>query len=130
MKGFNHMKNVIFLGAGASKADGAPLQNESFKEYFAMKTKQKSDDEYELFDEDFIEGFTPIEIKVKKEVKQYFKDFFGINDYNEYSNYPTFEEALGMLDIAISKKEHFFLPDETYNYDPLKQVNYQSIRLA
>lgn len=31
------MKNVIFLGAGASKADGAPLQNELFREYFCMR---------------------------------------------------------------------------------------------
>ena len=26
---------AIFLGAGASKADGAPLQGELFKEYFS-----------------------------------------------------------------------------------------------
>jgi hypothetical protein len=29
------VENVIFLGAGASKADGAPLQKDLFNEYFA-----------------------------------------------------------------------------------------------
>lgn len=124
------MKNIIFLGAGASKADGAPLQNELFKEYFTMKLKQKTNNEHQLFDEDFIDNFTPMEIKVEKEVKQFFYDFFGINDYNNYCNYPTFEEALGILDLAIDRKEHFFRLNETYNLDLFKQVSYQSIRLA
>lgn len=29
------MNTVIFLGAGASKADNAPLQKDLFKEYFS-----------------------------------------------------------------------------------------------
>lgn len=31
-------KTVIFLGTGATKADGAPLQNELFKSHIHMPT--------------------------------------------------------------------------------------------
>jgi len=30
----NNIENAIILGAGASKSEGAPLQNELFKEFF------------------------------------------------------------------------------------------------
>jgi len=34
-------KTVIFLGAGASAADNAPLQKDIFREYFRRDTKQR-----------------------------------------------------------------------------------------
>lgn len=122
------MKNIIFLGAGASKADGAPLQNELFKEYFALRMKKRQ--EGNILYDDFIDDFTPMDIRVEIKVKEFFKDFFGINNFENHYNYPTFEEALGMLDLAINRKEHFLQLFETYNLSSLKQDNYQSSRLA
>ena len=52
--------------------------------------------------------------KTKRNVFDYFADFFGIdiesaitnNQVNDIS-FPTFEEALGILDLAISKNERY-----------------------
>lgn len=82
---------VIFLGAGASKADGAPLQNELFSVYVDwVNSREKSWQQQGI-------------------VKEFFNYFFGIDDiYIETkAKFPTFEEALGVLDLAISKKEKY-----------------------
>lgn len=86
------MENVvIFLGAGASKADGAPLQGELFQSFIECVNKDI-----------FI-------VNKKREIKVFFREFFGIdNIYNNDDNqFPTFEEALGVLDIAIQRKEEY-----------------------
>lgn len=43
-----NIENIIFLGAGASKADGAPQQNELFKEYFKLPSEYTSSNRIEL----------------------------------------------------------------------------------
>ncbi|MTI70832.1 MAG: hypothetical protein FH751_11340 [Firmicutes bacterium] len=82
----------IFLGAGASKAEGAPLQNEIFYEYFSSEDFNNSYDEMD------------------RELATFFYDFFNIdldNDSLENVVFPTFEEALGLIDLAIRRKESF-----------------------
>lgn len=123
------MKNIIFLGAGASKADGAPLQNELFNEYFYMRKVKKYNTNIDIFDE-ICDKYIPMDEKIEHMIDDFFKDFFGINNTVEGSIYPTFEEALGMLDLAISRKDYFFQTCKTYNLDSIKVGDYQSIRLA
>ncbi len=83
---------AIFLGAGASKAEGAPLQGELFREYFSSpdfrKSHRKMDHELAAF---FLEMF---HIDVKR------RDIAAVN-------FPTFEEVLGLTDLAIMRKEAF-----------------------
>ncbi|MBO3445862.1 SIR2 family protein [Clostridium sp. CCUG 7971] len=86
------MKISIFLGAGASAAENLPIQNELFSEYF-KKLKQddfKSDMNMELY--------------------KFFKQMFNIDiikDDMEKAEFPTFEEVLGLLDLAEQRRECF-----------------------
>jgi NAD-dependent SIR2 family protein deacetylase len=86
------MKTTIFLGAGASKADGVPLQNEIFKCFFATR------------------GSNGIENKIRNELGEFFKKFFYLdvnNDELDYNAFPTFEDALGLIDLADIRLETF-----------------------
>lgn len=85
-------RNIIILGAGASKADGAPLQKEIFIEY----VKQ------------FKLGNIPR--RISSTINPFLKNFFGIDVDEpkiESKNYPTFEEVLGVLEIADKRDEYF-----------------------
>jgi NAD-dependent SIR2 family protein deacetylase len=83
---------AIFLGAGASKAEGAPLQGELFQEYFSSDLFKNSHDEMD------------------RELATFFSEMFQIDvDRNNISKikFPTFEEVLGLTDLAIMRKESF-----------------------
>lgn len=85
-----NMKTVIFLGAGASAAEGAPLQNNLFREYF--KTIKGRDDQDEM----------------DRELVTYFDLIFGLDlDDGDLDRleFPTFEEALGIVDLALARNE-------------------------
>jgi len=83
---------AIFLGAGASKAEGAPLQGELFKDYFSAPSFRKSHS------------------KMDKELTAFFSEMFHLDvkrgDISKI-NFPTFEEVLGLTDLAIMRKEAF-----------------------
>jgi len=88
-----NIKDIIVLGAGASKSEGAPLQNELFKEFFKYYEQNPS---RRLHQEDL--------------VIEYFQKFWGIdikNYNNEEVEFPTFEECLGILDLAHYRGESF-----------------------
>ena len=104
------LDQVIFLGAGASKADGAPLQNELFKEFFKLYLSGK-----------FNEGLSESQIQKIEDlyrfVSRFFKNFFGIDleEENAENNiFPTFEEALVVLELALNRNESF----RNYNISP------------
>lgn len=84
------MKYAFFLGAGASKTCGAPLQGEMMKEYFSSHRDKSPDND----------------------INKFFYQFFGIDltqdviDFNTI-DFPTFEEILGIIDLAIARKETF-----------------------
>lgn len=118
------MKNLIFLGAGASKSDGAPLQGELFSEYFNMRKIKKESSVIDGLDE----SCNSMDFRVEKKIRSFFSDFFGIKDNDDV--YPTFEEALGMLDLAISRKEYFYNNNRCFNFDSLEMGYYESYRLA
>lgn len=95
------MKVTIFLGAGASAAENLPIQNELFSEYFKyILPKDK-------------------ERKMNKELIKFFKDLFFldvVNDDVEKIDFPTFEEVLGVLDLADQRMESFkYYKSESYN---------------
>ena len=83
------INDVIFLGAGASAADGAPLQSQLFSRYF-ISSRGSND-------------------RISKSLREFFTDFFGIDTDNvtENTDFPTFGEALGMLELAITRNESF-----------------------
>lgn len=90
------MKTAIFLGAGASASEGAPLQNNLFLEYFKA-----------------LKGNGPYAAsEMEEELATFFFSMFDINvdtSAEELKNiiFPTFEEALGILDLADNRNESF-----------------------
>jgi len=90
------IEDIIFLGAGASRAEGAPLQADLFRDYFKLckTTPESKRGEKTLYNR----------------MHKFFNDFFGIDvDNSDLStiSFPTFEEALGVLEIAIKREEAF-----------------------
>lgn len=85
------MKTAIFLGAGASNSDGAPLQSDILSEYFKSNS--------------FMNNRTVMD----ESLTNFFKYMFEIDVENMSDNelYPKFEEALGMLDLANERGEAF-----------------------
>lgn len=90
------IEDIVFLGAGASRAEGAPLQADLFREYFkrCKPGPESKKGEKTLYDR----------------MKKFFNDFFGIDverNAIDRASFPTFEEALGILEIAIKREEAF-----------------------
>lgn len=86
------MKIAIFLGAGASAAEHSPIQNELFSEYFRHITYKDFGNE------------------MNQELYKFFKEMFNIDvikDDVDEINFPTFEEVLGILDLAEQRRESF-----------------------
>ena len=79
-------KTVFIFGAGASKADNLPTQAELLKIYF----ESRPHDDYSGL------------------LRGYFRDFFDIRDVEvAATKWPTFEEALAMVEIAMDKEQSF-----------------------
>ena len=86
------MEICIFLGAGASAAENLPIQNEIFSNYFKYTLP--------------LHPYSKMNIKIR----QFFKEVFNIDvllDDIESINFPTFEEVLGILDMAEQRQESF-----------------------
>jgi hypothetical protein len=86
---------VIFLGAGASAAEGAPLQGALFKDYFRLPKTSTA---------------TQRGISMQADLRNFFDFFFGINVSGKIAKalaFPTFEEALGIIELALERNEHF-----------------------
>lgn len=88
------IKTAIFLGAGASSSEGAPIQSNLFKEYFKLIKHRGKHHSAEH----------------ERELATFFLLMFDIdvdNDNLDNAVFPTFEEALGILDLADLKNEAF-----------------------
>src|SRR5437879_1967611 len=86
------VETAIFLGAGASKTEGAPLQGQLFAEYFSSADFKRS------------------RSKMDRELADFFLEMFKLNvKRGNMANitFPTFEEVLGLTDLAIMRKEAF-----------------------
>jgi NAD-dependent SIR2 family protein deacetylase len=87
----------IFLGAGASAADGAPVQGQLFSEYFKFIRGHRS-------------HLSDSERDVEQELRSFFKEMFDVDvDYARLGKvgFPTFEEVLGLVDLAEKRGESF-----------------------
>jgi hypothetical protein len=86
------IEDVIFLGAGASKAEGASLQSTLFRDFLSTRFSQ------------------PRQLELQREVRDFLGAFFDVchleRDPAE-EEYPTFEEVLGILDLALLRGESF-----------------------
>ena len=95
------MKICIFLGAGASAAENLPIQNEIFSRYFKYSLPKHPHSE------------------MNKTLVNFFKEIFNIDivhDNIDKVNFPTFEEVLGILDMADQRRESFKnFGTDTYN---------------
>lgn len=106
-----NLNTAIFLGAGASKAEGAPLQGELFKEYFSSNLFLDSYDEMD------------------SQLETFFLMMFGLNVRDSFlrdQDYPTFEEVLGLTDLAILRKEsfkHFDIENRATNSGRLRFIS-------
>ena len=92
------INQLILLGAGASKSEGAPLQNELFKQFFKFYIEEKNN------------GVDFVGSLYYENIKKFFEIFWGIDieNFNEKNTFfPTFEECLGILDLAFDKNESF-----------------------
>ena len=99
------MKTAVFLGGGASAAEGAPMQSELIRAYFKIVQVNE-------------------QIKnsaMNRELESYFKELFQI-DFSERAIenivFPTFEEAMGILDLAVRRREalkHYDLENIKHN---------------
>jgi hypothetical protein len=93
------IEDIVFLGAGASKADGAPLQGELLQTFFEICRSEK---------------------RVQKRFNvllDFMEDFFGIhinNSSTESFIFPTFEEILGILELAVNRNESY----RSYSLEP------------
>lgn len=96
------MKTVIFLGAGASAAAGAPPQKKLFQEYFeSTKGLEIADPPGRYTFEDMV-----------RELRQFFTAMFYFDPVSPPGGaaatlFPTFEEALGLCDLAEIRRESF-----------------------
>ena len=79
-------RHVFVFGAGASKDEGLPIQEELLKTYF------------HTYHQDSFRG----------ELYRYFYDFYGLDLNNlDVTKIPTFEEALGIIEVAIENETTF-----------------------
>lgn len=93
------MKTAVFLGAGASAAEGAPIQSDLFKRYF--KSLRRRSARVRL---------GKSERAIKYQLYDFFKKMFDINVLApnlDNVTFPTFEEVLGVLDLAELREEAF-----------------------
>jgi hypothetical protein len=88
-------ENVIVLGAGASAAEGAPIQSRLFQEYFALP--RTAEDQITMHEMD-------------RDLATFFHLFFGI-DVDDLTHpkalFPTFEEVLAVIELAIAREQEF-----------------------
>jgi len=83
---------TLFLGAGASAAEGAPVQRDLFTCYFSDRERSPGDYQW------------------AQEVTEFFKRVFDTDVANlpAEHNLPTFEEVLGLIDLAINRHEGLY----------------------
>lgn len=99
--------DVVFLGAGASKPDGAPTQCELLHDYFSLSQNGSMNAER------------------RRRLSAFFNHFFDIDTSGDTlpdkERFPSFEEVLGIIELALVKHQAFKptpsqdAPDRTYH---------------
>lgn len=85
------IEDMIVLGAGASASEGAPVQKDLFAEFFRTDS-----------------GYPRNPASIER-LSRFFKEFFGVDIRAPVEGiiFPSFEEVLGILEIAIDRGESF-----------------------
>ena len=95
--------DIIVLGAGASRSDGAPVQNELILRYFYLTNLVNSNTIQDKAKDDILDDYFSRFWNIDRE------SFKGKN-YDEILKFlpecPSFEEILGILDLAYLRKEY------------------------
>ena len=88
-------ENIIFLGAGASAAEGAPAQTDLLGCYFRTVAKEP-------------DLRLPL-ATMNQELAIFFQQMFGVDTgtCDATTVFPTFEEALGFVELALQRGEQF-----------------------
>ena len=89
-------KTIFIFGAGASKADKAPLQNELFSEIFDLLDGGKN--------------YQDIKLKptILEEIKDFLNKLYPIKEEPKKDlYYPTFSEVMGLIHFALIRDESF-----------------------
>jgi NAD-dependent SIR2 family protein deacetylase len=89
---------LILLGAGASAADGAPLQGALFKKF----AEQWRNDDGIRWDHNAF--------SLRNAIPSFFRKMFGIDFYRDNLDevpFPTVEDVLGVLDFAFAERRGF-----------------------
>src|SRR5437588_13103279 len=99
------MKTAIFLGAGASAAEGAPMQSALFKDFFeSFATSTYRSPNLNRMHAAFAEFFASVfNIHVERQAPRSI-------------NFPTFEEALGGLDLSELRGESLKYLSRAYHH--------------
>jgi len=93
------MKRAVFIfGAGASASAGLPTQAQLLKNYF--KSGINTPDSFH------------------GALSSFFKEFFHL-DVDSATSFPTFEETLGILELALEKEETF---GPNYSLQKLREI--------
>ena len=97
------VRDVVFLGAGASGADGAPIQAQLFRDYFLQSLMSDGD--------------------MDRELASFFRDFYNIDTQSvtDTTVFPTFEDVLGMLELALLRREYFRGADQPWGQHQMQR---------
>ena len=98
---------IIFLGAGASTAEGAPTQQNLLRDYFISYNKNRNNH------------------KMDEELICFFRTFFNIdilNDNLQRINFPTLEEVLGILELSINRNESFIGFNNNSSFQRIQKI--------
>lgn len=84
---------AIIFGAGASCSEGAPKQSDLFRSYFSSANRKAA--------------YSPT-LEIDRELATFFAELFGIDVDDGFTrDFPTFEEVLGVLELADLREEGF-----------------------
>ncbi|MBD8490866.1 SIR2 family protein [Echinicola sp. CAU 1574] len=100
-----NITDVIITGAGASAAEGIPIQSQLFKKFWVRNSesllKVRS-----IQNKDQLRAFDIVLDNIDRYLQRFFNvDVLSIQD--DKVQFPTFEEALGILDLALTYGEEF-----------------------
>lgn len=129
-----YLCDVIVLGAGASRSDCAPLQQELVKKFFELLESYnkltQNDASLESAEISHIKRFVS-RVQVE-EIRKYFARFWNISLENyktlDLDEFPSFEEVLGILDLAYLRKEFIKTRRDSYATYYTKRI--EKIRTA
>lgn len=99
----SQIRTAIVLGAGASRGDNLPMQSELFR-HFWQSAASGPQGSFRPAHADAFKEF------VKNPLEAFFSSFFGISGAQLTAKdtvFPSFEEALGILDLSFAAAEEF-----------------------